>query len=125
MISSEKLTVTIAWNPDGFQAIEVLPKGQKFNADSCCLSVLTRLLKRARHFRDETQKELALHADDAHPHPAKSSIKFCAKLDLRVAPHRPYSPDVALSDSFLFGHIKDKLKGLSFPSALHIHCAIK
>jgi hypothetical protein len=47
------------------------------------------------------------HADNARPHPAKSSTEFCAKLDLRVAPHPPCSPDVALSDDFLFGHIKD------------------
>jgi hypothetical protein len=32
---------------------------------------------------------------------------------------------MAASDSFLFGHVKDKLKGLSFPSALRLHHAIK
>jgi hypothetical protein len=45
MISSEKLVVTIAWNPDGFHVIEVLPKRQKFNTDYGCSSVLTKLLK--------------------------------------------------------------------------------
>jgi hypothetical protein len=28
-----------------------------------------------------------------------------------VAPHPPYSPDLALSDFYLFGCLKDRLKG--------------
>jgi hypothetical protein len=48
MIRSEKLMVTIAWNFDGFRVIEVLRKGQKFDAGYYCSSVLTKLLKIAR-----------------------------------------------------------------------------
>jgi tellurite resistance-related uncharacterized protein len=43
MISSEKLTVEFAWNPDGFHVIEALAKGQKCNSDYYCSSVLTQL----------------------------------------------------------------------------------
>jgi hypothetical protein len=56
MIGPEKLMVTIAWNPDGFHVTEVLPKGQTFNAGYSCSSVLTKLSKIARQFRNETQK---------------------------------------------------------------------
>jgi hypothetical protein len=51
MISSEKVMVTIAWNPNGFHEIEILPKGQTFNTDYGCLFVLPKLLKMAKQFR--------------------------------------------------------------------------
>jgi histone-lysine N-methyltransferase SETMAR len=79
----------------------------------------------ARQFRNETREELILHADIARPHTAKSGIEFCAKLGLKVTPHPPYSPDLAPSDYCLFGYMKDELKSLLFPSALHFHCVIK
>jgi hypothetical protein len=125
MISSEKLMVTIEWNSDGFRAIEVLPKGQKCNADYQCSSVLTKLSKIARHMRNQTRRKLILHGDNALPHIAKSRIELCPKLDFRVALHPPHSPNLALSDYFLFGYLKDKLKGLLCPPPLHFHRAIK
>jgi hypothetical protein len=45
MISYEKLTVTIAWDPSGLHVIEILPKGQKFNANNRCASLFTKLSK--------------------------------------------------------------------------------
>jgi hypothetical protein len=112
-------------DPDGFPVIEVLPKGQKCNTDGYCSSVLTKLSKIARQFSDETRRELLLQADKARAYTAKSSFEFCAKPDLRVAPHPPDSPDVAQRDYFLFGYINDKLKGLSFPSAVLPRRAIR
>jgi hypothetical protein len=91
MISSEKLMATIAWNSDEFHVIEVPPKGQKYNANYYSSSVLTKLLKITRQFRNNRQRKLILHADNAGPHAAKSIIEFCAKPDLRAAPHPPYS----------------------------------
>jgi hypothetical protein len=35
---------------------------------------------------------------------------------LRIAPHPPYSPDLAPSDFFLFGHVKTALRGTVFDS---------
>jgi hypothetical protein len=125
MISSEKLMVTITWNPDGFHVIEFLPKGQRCTADYDWSSMLTKLSKIAGQFTNATRRKLIFHADNACPHAAKSNIEFCTKPDPRVAPHPPRSPDLPPFDYFLFGHIKDKLKGLSFPSALHLHRAIK
>jgi hypothetical protein len=79
MISPEELMVTIAWNSAGFHLIEVLPKGHRFNADYGCSSVLTRLSRISRQFRNEARRKLILHADNARPHTPKSSIEFCAK----------------------------------------------
>ena len=35
---------------------------------------------------------------------------------LKRAPHPPYSPDIAPSDFFLFGYIKNKMEGQSYES---------
>jgi hypothetical protein len=76
--SGEKLMVTSAWNSDGFRVTAALPKGQKFKANSYCSSMLTKLSKIARQLKNETERTLILHADNACLHTAKSSIEFCA-----------------------------------------------
>jgi hypothetical protein len=35
---------------------------------------------------------------------------FCKENEITVAPHPPYSPDLAASDFYLFGFLKDGLK---------------
>jgi hypothetical protein len=41
---------------------------------------------------------------------------FCEENGLRLAPLPPYSLDLAPSDFFLFGYVKELLKGMVFPS---------
>jgi transposase len=41
---------------------------------------------------------------------------FCEKNGLWLAPHAPYSPDLAPSNFFLFGYVKKRLNGMVFPS---------
>ena len=36
--------------------------------------------------------------------------------EIRRAPQPPYSPDIAPSDFYLFGYLKEKLKGYKFNS---------
>jgi hypothetical protein len=38
------------------------------------------------------------------------------KNGLRLAYHPPYSPDLAPGDFFLLGYVKERLKGMVFPS---------
>jgi hypothetical protein len=49
---------------------------------------------------------------------------FCEENRLRLAVHPPYSPDLAPSDLFLFGHIKHSPQGISFPSHEELLAAI-
>jgi transposase len=41
---------------------------------------------------------------------------FLRRNGLWLAPHPPYLPDLAPSDFFLFGYVKERLKGTVFPS---------
>jgi hypothetical protein len=46
----------------------------------------------------------------------KNVDSFCEDNELRLAPHPPYSPDLAQSDFFLLGYVKERFKGMVFPS---------
>jgi hypothetical protein len=50
------------------------------------------------------------------PTPPENAVFFCEENRLRPTVHSPYSPDLAPSDFFLFGHVKYYLQGIAFPS---------
>jgi histone-lysine N-methyltransferase SETMAR len=107
------LRETIAWNPLGFPLIVALPKGRAFNAEyyrDNILAALTQLQP------EDGGKKLVVHVDNARAHTAQKCRTFCEENGLRLAPHPPYSPDFAPSDFFLFGYVKECLKGMVFPS---------
>jgi transposase len=116
MISSPKLMLTIVWNPHGFHIIDILPKGAKFNSDYYISHILTPLAEIKESIGVESQRKLIVHADNARPHTAKKVEEVLESTGLRNASHPPYSPDLAPSDFFLFGYLKEKMKGESFTS---------
>jgi hypothetical protein len=59
---------------------------------------------------------LIIHADNAAPHAAWKTLKFCREKRLDMAPHPPCPPNLVPSDFFLFGHVKHFLEGTEFPS---------
>jgi hypothetical protein len=46
----------------------------------------------------------------------KNAELFCEENGLRLAPDPPSSPDLASSDFFLFGYVKERLKAMLFLS---------
>jgi histone-lysine N-methyltransferase SETMAR len=113
-VQSEKMMLTIVWNPNGFHHIDVLPKGLKFNASY----YVTHILEPLRNWReaqpDTGNQKLIIHADNARPHTAKMTLEFLVQNGMERAPHPPYSPDLAPSDFYLFGYIKHLLRGHEF-----------
>jgi hypothetical protein len=106
-IQDRKIMVAITWNPWGFPLIMALPKGRIFNAEyyrDDILAALTQLQ------REDDGRKLVVHADNARAHTAQKCRTFCEENGLRLAPHPPYSPDLAPSDFFLFGYVKERLK---------------
>jgi hypothetical protein len=103
--------VTIAWNPDGFHLIKTVPKGMKFNSTYYIHEILIPLLDWYKARFGMAQQNLVIQADNARPHIAKVASDFCEENEITVAPHPLYSPDLALSDFYLFGFLKDRLKG--------------
>lgn len=58
-----------------------------------------------------------LHHDNAPAHTAIRTVDFLASKGARLLPHPPYSPDLAPADFFLFGYVKESLRGQQFSSA--------
>jgi histone-lysine N-methyltransferase SETMAR len=115
------MTVTIAWHPLGFHLLDALPKGKPFNTEYYCVNILTEVLP----LRPQADgRRLVIHADDARPHTVRKCRAFCEENRLCLAVHPPYSPDLAPSDFFLFGHIKHCLQGIAFPSRAELLAAI-
>ena len=79
-----------------------------------CLPAVLEAWK-IRHPRDGL-RHLRLHHDNAHAHSAAITTDYLFEQGVRLLPHPPYSPDLAPADFFLFGTVKEKLRGRDFQS---------
>jgi hypothetical protein len=52
---------------------------------------------------------LIVHPDNARLHTARLTLEFLKHNRIKREPHPPYSPDLASSDFYLFGYIKQLL----------------
>jgi hypothetical protein len=59
------------------------------------------------------------------PIDAHRSIHLAFPAFFEMAPHPPYSPNLAPSDFFLFGHVKHVLEEADFPSEETLLAAIQ
>jgi hypothetical protein len=66
-----------------------------------------------------------LHRDNAKSQRSKTSVQKIDEMGFVLVPHPPYSPDIAPSDFFLFGSLKDYLEGTSFPDEESLISAVR
>jgi histone-lysine N-methyltransferase SETMAR len=124
-INAEKAMLTVFWSPLGFPVVEVLAKKKTFTSEYFCETICTKLVACApEETRRNGGRKLTIHMDNASPHRSKQTTEFMQKSRLNSAPHPPYSPDLAPSDFYLFGKVKDMLKGQEFKSSEEILEAI-
>jgi transposase len=121
-IQDKKIMVTIAWNALAFHLVEALPKSRRFNAEYYRDNIFTELI---RLHPQAGERNLVIHADNTSPHTAQKSGTFCAENRQRLATHPPYSPELAPSDFFLFGYVKDRLQGIVFASLEELLAGIR
>jgi transposase len=112
-IQARKITGTIPWNPLGFPLIVVFPKGCTLNTEHYRDNILAALTQLQP---EDDGRKLVVHADNARAHNAQKCRTFCEENGPGLAPHLPHSPDLAPSDFFLFGYVKERHKGIVFPS---------
>jgi histone-lysine N-methyltransferase SETMAR len=111
---AKKCLISILWSPAGIHSLLAVPKGTTYNSLFFCAQVVPDLvLNITSNSRRKTLKGLTLHIDNARPHNSKVSVNTLARTKAKRFPHPPYSPDLAPSDFFLFGYIKEKMSGVS------------
>jgi hypothetical protein len=113
-VRSQKVMLTIVWNPGGFHLVNILPKGFKFNASYSVTQILDPLSKWRSIQVGRTNRKLIVHTDNARPHTGKMTSQFMEQNSIQRAPHPAQSPDLAPSDFYLFGYIKQLLSGCQF-----------
>jgi hypothetical protein len=117
--------LTIVWNPRGFHFITVLEKGHKFNAGDNIAEILEPLSQWHSIEAADNDRKLLVHADNARPHTAKLSTQSFNEDRMKSAPRPSYSPDLALSDFYLFGDVKRYIAGLLFEDADQLLAAVE
>ena len=116
VLTDKKIMLTVFWNPSGIKVINFLPKGETFNSEYYANNIIKELSKLNGGYPDNEGRRLTVHADNARPHISKHTTNIMNIKGLKRAPHPPYSPDIAPSDFFLFGYIKNKMEGQSYES---------
>jgi transposase len=116
LINTPKVMVTLFWNPWGIYVSNALV-GESFNAEYFVEHILNQvhLLQIVTAARTQ-KKRFILHMDNSPIHKARVVKAKLAQMPVYLAPHPPYSPDIAPSDFFLFGYLKEKMLGLEFDS---------
>jgi histone-lysine N-methyltransferase SETMAR len=112
--STGKIMASIFWDAEGVIMIDYMPHGSTITGQYYA-DLLGRLRKEIKEKRRSKLAHgvLVLH-DNAPAHTSKvarAAIRDCGFEEL---PHPPYSPDLAPSDFYLFGHLKKHLRGQRF-----------
>jgi histone-lysine N-methyltransferase SETMAR len=117
-IQSKKSMLTVFFNGLRILTINCLPQGQNMNSDYFINNILTDL---SQHARDGSRKtsisSMRIHMDNCKVHNSIKTTRKIEELRLTRIPHPPYSPDIAPSDFWLFGYLKEFLRGAAYPDA--------
>lgn len=70
------------------------------------------ILKKKEIWPKCSLRKIWLHLDNCRVHNTKQMLTEMGKIPYRRTPHPPYSPDLAPSDFYLFGRVKNALEGL-------------
>jgi histone-lysine N-methyltransferase SETMAR len=112
LINTPKVMVTIFWNPFGIHVLAALPEKTSFDAGYFVDYVLTPIEELSVMYKTASQKQkLVIHMDNSPIHKSKAAIQKIASMWVKIAPHPLYSQNMAPSDFFLFGYIKQKIVG--------------
>ena len=75
--------------------------------------------------RGKLSKDVLLQQDNARVHTCKVAMDAVERNVYELIPHHAYSPDLALSDFFLFPNLKKDIRGLHFRSDEEVVMAVE
>ncbi|UYV67697.1 SEPT7 [Cordylochernes scorpioides] len=107
---------------DKVNIIPVIAKADTLTPEECASFKETILNELAENqikiyeFPESPDEDENKHLKQLKPHTSCKTVSTIIKLGFEVLEHPAYSPDLALSDYFLFGLLKKELKGKRFDS---------
>jgi histone-lysine N-methyltransferase SETMAR len=122
--SAGKRMATVFWDSEGILLIEWLPQGETINSNYY-IDVLQKLREAIKsNRRVKLSKKILLHHDNARPHTSAMTTAAVRRLGFQVLPHPAYSPDLAPSDYWLFGPMKNALRGKRYANLAGLASAV-
>ena len=108
----KKVIVSVFFSSNGVQSVMFLPKNERFTSEFFHINIISDLetnIKKKRPVKG--LKDIILHFDNAKTHTSKASLEKLSTLGINRMPHPLYSPDISPCDFYLFGKLKELLKG--------------
>jgi histone-lysine N-methyltransferase SETMAR len=116
LIVTPKLMITIFWSVSGIHMIDYLPPCTSFDSTCFVDHILCGFNTLPIMSVEVRQKSICdSHGQFANAH-IKSIITKISSMSMQLAPHPPYSPDLAPPDFCRFGHLKCQMIGREFDS---------
>jgi histone-lysine N-methyltransferase SETMAR len=108
--------LSVLWGTDEFYTVNMMTERHSYNTQYFVSHILEPLMLAVFPGRRRSHSRLlSLHLDNCRVHRSKVSENSLAENYIIRVPHLPYSPDLAPSDFWFFGHMKAALAGQQFP----------
>ena len=104
------IMLSVFWDSTGIIHVDFANRATKINGNYYASLLETTRSKRRKPYNHD----LYLLHDNAPVHTSNVAQRSIERNDFVQLPHPPYSPDLAPSDFYLFGHLKRFLKGKHF-----------
>ncbi|CAF5055852.1 unnamed protein product, partial [Rotaria sp. Silwood1] len=106
----QKNMFVIFFRTTGPEFIHMLERGDSISGDYYKDNCLEPLFDKIKQRRPKSGLHaIKLHHDNAKPHQTNAIKIFLQQQEVMLMPHPPYSPDLAPSDFWLFGYLKQQL----------------
>jgi hypothetical protein len=105
----EKCLISVFCSADGIHSLLDVPKGSTYNTAFFCDQVIPSLVQGiTSRGRRKTLQGFIIHFGNANPHKSRRSRECLGSYRATRLQHPAYNPDLAPSDFFLFGYLKEK-----------------
>jgi hypothetical protein len=107
--------LTVIWGIDSFHVVNLMTSQHSFDSQYFVDHVKIPLVGKVfPNGRNSHARRLSLHLDNCGVHFSKVTERFVAEKHILCVPQLPYSPDLAPSDFWPFGHLKNSLARWKF-----------
>ncbi|KAA6403661.1 MAG: putative Mariner Mos1 transposase [Streblomastix strix] len=113
-IGDEKRMFTVFFSGEGIQFIHMLPKMQTMDSEIFIKEIIQPLDEQYQQQRSKDDRNVWIHFDNARVHTSKKTQTCNSRSIFTQLKHPAYSPDISPCDFFLFGVLKQELKGKLF-----------